>query len=111
MRDKTRHWSEFPLAKREPLLLVTMAETIPENELYRAFVNFGGLILTVEAPCGCKMHYDTTELERQSHNSNCLEVCCRQDCDFDYSKAETAALGALQEFLSHGPDYDLGGEG
>jgi hypothetical protein len=105
---------EFPLAKRPGAPpWVAPAETIPDEEAegYRAYVNFGGLFLTVDAPCGCKMHYDTTALLEQAHNSNCLEVCCRANCDFDYAKAEAAAIEALKDFVTHGPDYDLGGEG
>ena len=89
---------------------VIFAETIPEAPKYRAYVNFGGLLLTVEAPCGCKMHYDTSELAIQAPNRSPLEACMREECEFEYAAAEEAALTALGEFNAHGPDYDIGGE-
>lgn len=103
--------SEFPLAKlMPPLFLVGHAELVPEAR-YVAFVNFGGLFLTVEAPCGCKMHYDTTSVAFEAQKSSCLEPCQSESCGFEYSLAEAAATKALKDFVSHDSDYELGGEG
>jgi hypothetical protein len=100
----------IPLSRRLPAgeMWVTRAEPVPKIG-YHAFIDFGGLILTVEAPCGCRMHYDTSELAVQSQTSNCLESCLREACDFEYRLAEDAALEALQNY-SVQEDHEIGGE-
>jgi len=81
------------------------------------YVNFGGLILTVCAPCGCKAHYDTSEFATQRPMCS-VESCLTEDCDFEWDESEKAArellatrpLAEAAECASIEMHFDLGGE-
>jgi hypothetical protein len=97
---------------------ILQVEEVPASD-YVAHLNFGGLILTVVAPCGCKIHYDTSEFSYQNRRSHSLQCCHLEDCGFEWSEAERAALALLAESSTSEPAtiennlefVDLGGEG
>ena len=108
---------EIPLNRRLPPGILQV-EAIPEAEGYVAHLNFGGLILTVVAPCGCKIHYDTSEFNFQNRRSRSLQCCHAEDCGFEWSEAERAALALMGTLSTSEPAtvednlefIDLGGE-
>lgn len=67
----------------------------PETEPYRAYLNFGGLMLTVNAPCGCQAHYDCSEWSSR----HVVESCETLDCDFE----SDLALEAATRLIAGGP--------
>jgi hypothetical protein len=62
---------------------------------YFAYLNFGGLILSVSAPCGCQVHLDTSEVQDLS-NGSCLEPCGKDLCVFEWAEALTSAKHLLE---------------
>lgn len=67
---------------------------------YSAQVVYGGLYVTVTAPCGCRIHFDTQEI---GPGKGTLEVCDAADCDFQYDVAIRTGRTAIinyAEFMS-----------
>lgn len=75
---------------------------------YHAYVNLAGLYVSVDAPCGCKVHFDTSWSER-----GLRQVCESRPCSFDWDLANAAAQELLDPRLESEPstvEFDLGGE-